>query len=123
MMTCGGCQRNLDEVPIGTPCPSCGSGRRDAVATPATVRAVAYVGQAVELNIASAIHAHTSDEVALTEVLAPKTFTAVVYPPTPGDPDSMWAGGLESNAGFTVSTDPDDVALGIAEAIRDELDP
>ena len=93
----------------------------DVVATPATVRAVAYVGQAVELDIASAVHAHTSDEVTLTEVLAPKTFTAVVYPPTPDDPDSMWVGGLSTNAGATVSSDPDDVALGIAEAIADEL--
>lgn len=88
-----------------------------------TIAMTVSVGQAVDLDIASVVNAHKADNVALTEVLAPMTFTAKVYPPSPDDPDSMWAGGLATNAGFTVSSDPDDVALGIAEAIRDELEP
>ncbi len=33
MMSCPDCQTNLDEVPVGAPCPGCGGRRRDANAT------------------------------------------------------------------------------------------
>ena len=43
MMTCPDCQTNLDEVPVESPCPNCGSHRRDATVSPETVAAVAHV--------------------------------------------------------------------------------
>src|SRR5690349_701993 len=30
-MTCPDCQQNLDDVPVGDPCPQCGGNRRSAV--------------------------------------------------------------------------------------------
>lgn len=43
MMSCPVCQTNLDDVPVGSPCPKCGSLRRDATITPETIAAVAHV--------------------------------------------------------------------------------
>jgi len=40
MMFCPDCSRNLDDVPVGDPCPQCGSTRRSAAA-PAGVAAAA----------------------------------------------------------------------------------
>ena len=43
MMSCPDCQTNLDQVPVGDPCPTCGGMRRDAVVTPPTANAIARV--------------------------------------------------------------------------------
>jgi hypothetical protein len=42
-MSCPDCSANLNETPVGEPCPRCGGGRRDASPSPATARAVASV--------------------------------------------------------------------------------
>jgi hypothetical protein len=39
MMTCSDCGANLDRVPVGMPCPSCHSLRRDATVPATTVNA------------------------------------------------------------------------------------
>lgn len=39
MMRCPDCAADLDKVPIGQPCPKCGSARRDATVHPPTVEA------------------------------------------------------------------------------------
>jgi hypothetical protein len=54
-----------------------------------TVRATANVGQAVELDIASAVHAVKSDTVTLKQVLVPAKFETEVYGPTPDTPGSV----------------------------------
>jgi hypothetical protein len=43
MMTCPDCGENLNRVPTDQPCPACGGRRRDAMATPAAVAAVATI--------------------------------------------------------------------------------
>jgi hypothetical protein len=43
MMTCPDCGRNLDDVPVGDLCPSCGGNRRAAVVSPAPVEVVTTV--------------------------------------------------------------------------------
>src|SRR5687767_8215076 len=48
-MSCPECSASLDDVPVGSPCPACGSGRRDATVSPGTI--------ALKLNIANAVHA------------------------------------------------------------------
>lgn len=42
-MTCPDCGANLDTVPIGAPCPTCGSLRRDASVSVPTIEAKAIV--------------------------------------------------------------------------------
>jgi hypothetical protein len=42
-MTCPDCGADLDAVPVGDPCPICGSTRRNATVMPPTVAAVATV--------------------------------------------------------------------------------
>jgi len=46
MMTCPECGTNLTGVPVDDPCPTCGSRRRDAIATPDTVHARANIPEA-----------------------------------------------------------------------------
>jgi hypothetical protein len=43
MMTCHDCGANLHAVPVGDPCPDCGSTRRDAAVSPPTVEAIVTV--------------------------------------------------------------------------------
>jgi hypothetical protein len=73
MMTCSNCQTNLDEAPVGTPCPTCGSLRRDATVSPPIIAATAHVfdnttvevepgeliieGQAVDLTVTMGVEA------------------------------------------------------------------
>jgi Zn finger protein HypA/HybF involved in hydrogenase expression len=53
MMTCSECGTSLDDVPEGDPCPTCGSSRRDAIATPDTVHARASIPEAQGMTTCS----------------------------------------------------------------------
>jgi Zn finger protein HypA/HybF involved in hydrogenase expression len=52
-MTCPDCGTNLDDVPVGDPCPTCGSRRRDAIAIPDTVHARASIPAALGMTTCS----------------------------------------------------------------------
>jgi hypothetical protein len=54
-MFCPDCDANLDDVPVGDPCPACGGARRSAIAYTETARAVATVGE-VSLKITRGDH-------------------------------------------------------------------
>jgi len=55
MMFCPDCDGNLDEVPVGDPCPVCGGLRRSAIASPDAVKVNAIVGD-VSLKVTKADH-------------------------------------------------------------------
>ena len=39
MMSCPDCGADLNDVPVGDPCPKCGGTRRDATVSPGTIEA------------------------------------------------------------------------------------
>jgi hypothetical protein len=115
METCHDCGTNLDRVALGSPCPSCGSIRRDATARPETVAAVAsvpapsisvshvdedgsvvtVVGQAVDLTVTMGVEAFlasgtvTVDPVLDQTVAAHFEFRQSYYPPDGAGADGV----------------------------------
>lgn len=117
---------NLDDVPKGTPCPTCGSHRRDAIVSPPTIAAIGHVfapnvistdeddqativvvGQAVNLSVTSGVEAYLAGSNADAEVW-----------------DRTWRRMDELALGTTVRTvvfhDPGDGGVVVCEARDDD---
>jgi hypothetical protein len=45
VMFCPDCKHNLDDVPVGDPCPGCGGDRRSAIAMPETIHTRVSIGE------------------------------------------------------------------------------
>ncbi len=115
MMTCSNCSANLDDVPVGTPCPSCGSGRRDAAVEVVTARMVGRahgssraVGHVVEVDTAQPV---TPLGGRMKQVVTSRMFTTTISEPTLGDKDSQ---------SIAVTREGDDV-IGLAVGPRDDV--
>jgi len=84
MMTCPDCAKTLDDVPIGEPCPNCGSLRRDAAVGIPTLKAMTRVFPAT-------VSASVDALIAIPEVkqaLEGDEITLRFTPPS--EPDAGW---------------------------------
>jgi hypothetical protein len=115
METCHDCGTNLDRVALGSPCPSCGSIRRDATVRPETVAAVAsvpapsisvshvdedgsvvtVVGQAVDLTVTMGVEAFLASGTVTVDPVLDQTaaahfeFRQSYYPPDGAEADGV----------------------------------
>ncbi len=133
MMTCHDCQTNLDDVPVGSPCPNCGSLRRDATVSPETIAATAHVfptaadvtfeGQPVGLTVSMAVDAviaQTDPAWRRLEDLATRTTARTVLIHEPGLDGTVLCEVLDEDGKLLageIGMDAEDAVLNVADAI------
>lgn len=123
-MICPECGTQLDNVPVGDPCPTCGSQRRSATVTVETVAAVAGISGATDIGIRiSREVGHTIDAVisapAVQRLAEYEEILLRIYAPYPKAPG--WHVTLEANGKVLGMAQGEDV-LDITEAVQAELD-
>jgi hypothetical protein len=131
MMTCPDCKANLDAVPVGSPCPTCGSRRRDATVTVETIAAVAHVFEesisTTDDSAATAVAIGQAQELSVAMGIDPFLARPIAdEPPSPsaaGPWDRTWRRMEELAAGSTLRSvifhDPGDGGHVVCE-VRDE---
>jgi hypothetical protein len=120
MMTCPDCKTNLDNVPVGDPCPNCGSLRRDATIGAPTIGATAQV---FTPTVSTSIDALLSKP-EVKQVVETREITLRFVPPKADQPGwivEAWDG--EEMIAFAPGPKFDDVYLAAAEEIETAVSP
>ena len=120
MMTCPDCTKALDDVPVGEPCPKCGSLRRNATVSVPTIEAMARLFPSIVFASIDALIAVPE----VRQVVESREITLRFTPPS--DQETRWL--LEARDGdeliaFAPGPKLDDTYLATAEEIEAAVRP